>query len=230
MKKLADVAKIVENFDKLGTQLNSFLEEIDQRIRKRVEAHKKFSIHENSIDDTDNGDSAWISVATSLSMPIKVHPNSKSRIYLSFVVELTSKRIAGEQLQADLAETPLLHVAISWTRATFSTRGDNYWIIDIPPTRAPDEYYELERSDSALWVWPKEGFATERPFDWKEDSMLFSYPLEVFSGPAEVEKHLVDPLIKILNGDPPAEALKGVPLLRYQRSDDKSPYSLLVKM
>lgn len=229
MKKLADVARIVENFESFGTQLNSFVEEINQQVRRRVEVHTKHRINEPSSYDTDYDRSDWMAIATSLSIPIKALHAKRSRIYLSFVIELTSKRIAGEQLQTELAKTPVLHVAISWVQATFN-RGDDYWIVQIPPAAEPDEYFQLEPSGMALWVWPEEGFATERPYNWQKDSMLFSYPLEVFSGPAEVEKDLVDPLIKILNGDPPAEALKGVPLLRYQRSDDKSPYSLLVKM
>lgn len=229
MKKLADVASIVANFESFGTQLNSFAEEIDQQVRRRVEADTKHSINERSSYDTDEGRGEWISIATSLSIPIKALHAKKARIYLSFVIELTSKRVVGEQLQADLSETPLLHVAISRTQATFNLRGDDYWIVQIPPDPDPDEYFQLERSGLAFWVWPEEGFATERPYNWQKDHMLFSYPLEAFAGPAEVEKHLVDPLIKILNGDAPAKALAGAPLLRFQRSDDESAYSLQAK-
>ena len=224
MKKLADVSSIVENFELFGTQLNSFVEEINAKVRKGVEDDTTFSIHGKSSRDTDNGRSKWINVAVSLSIPIKARSNSKT-VYLSFIIELTSQRIFGQQLKADLAETPLLHVAISSVQAAFNNQVGDCWIAQIPP--ASDEDFQLE--DSALWVWGWEG-ADKRPFDFRNGHMLFSYPLEVFSGPAEVEKHLVDPLIKILNGDPPAEALKGAPLIRYQLNDDKSSYSLLVKM
>ena len=167
MKKLVDVARMVANFESFGTQLDSFVEEINQQVRKRVEADTKHRINERSSDDTDEGRGDWILIATSLSIPIKALHAKKSRIYRSFVVELTSKRIVGEQLRADLAETPLLHVAISWAPAAFN-RGDDYWILQIPPAPEPDEYFQLEPSGMALWVWPAEGFSTDRPYNWQK--------------------------------------------------------------
>ena len=221
MKKLADVSSIVENFELFGTQLNSFLEEIETHVRKRIPDETKFRFLEKSIRDTHGGHSTWIDVAKAFSVPIKDRSNGKP-VYLIFVVELTSERIFGEQLRADLAKTPLLHVAISSIPAAFNNRVGEYWIAQIPP--ASDEYFELK--NSAFWLWPSEGSATARAFDLKLDSVLVSYPVEVFARPAEVKRHLVDPLIKILNGNSLKDALENAPLLRYEPSDDKLSYSL----
>ena len=108
----------------------------------------------------------------------------------------------------------------------FSNGVGDGWIVQIPP--ASDEWY-FQLENSAFWVWPSEGSATKRGFDPKADEVLFSYPLEIFAGPAEVKKHLVDPLIKILNGESPNDALEGAPLLRYQQSADNLSYSLQPK-
>lgn len=221
MKNLADVGSLVENFDSFGVQLNSFVDEIDIQVRKRVAEDTKFSFLEKSINDTDTGRSTWIDIAVSLSIPIKSRSNGKL-IYLSFVVELTSERIFGEQLRAELTQTPLVHVAISSSQAAFDKRVSDCWIAQIPP--ASDEDFQLD--DSVFWVWSSEGNATKRGFDLKNDHVLFSYPLKIFAGPAEVTKHLVDPLVKILNGDSLSDALQGAPLLRYRQSDDKLSYSL----
>jgi len=216
MKKLTGVADVVATMAAFCAQVEAFMDEVDRQFREQApELSKVKIVVRNVVDDCDTAGAGWVYIAQSYSIEIKA--GRKSR-YVSFIVELTTARVIDAGLQEDI-KSPLVHVVIGPDPVGFT--AGKHWIITIPPSASSDgtDHVALE-DDGKAWVW--RGNETDRttPFDFLRDALLYSYSLEVFTGPNAIANLLITPLVYVLNGAKLESALAVIPVLTYREVND----------